>query len=700
MSEPGPETPTDPSSSQPNKMPGHDHQHMRVHHGPMPGMIPVPSGPQEYDTIDGRFVDDETYNRYPSDKSEREIFAYLLHPRDSYDEAGTYWADLPMGERTKFIWNQETSEVKRELKATWSLFKRDPLGPVAWYLRNAVLPGAGLLLEGYVLFSIGNIKSLFANVWPDCWGKHPTVCNQTWVYAVNYLEICGIICGQILVGLIGDGIGRRWGLIQDASIMFIGLVMLTAMWGVTLNGWVICYAWSLFFYSVGVGGEYPMTATSGMERSNFNKISSSQDRLHRGRKVIMAFLMQGWGQLLNQVILIILLIVFHHGTGHPDASNNYVYSKTSVQWTFRVSFAIPAIGTLWLTYFRAYKMPAVSSELEAQKKKSSVTGYDFQSLKMVFRFFGGRVFATCGGWFANDVFFYGNKLFQGSFIKVISGSDSKKNGVMTDWLYNLINIGCSMAGYYLASFTIDTKFYGRNMMQQVGFALCFILFVTPAFKYEHYTSKEHIHEFQAMYFLSSFFNQFGPNAVTFLVAAEVFPTNVRASAHGFSAAWGKLGALLASILFNYITDQTKFYVVPWFGLAGMIITLVFLPDVTGLDLRELDRWWLCVREGRPEEYHGVAVNPRHLSLWERWTGVGKHYNPELDYKQRVDSMRSDWEAQQRAKLSESDNSDNYDIENDFNPEVHDYFVRTSPMMVAEDKEKADDELQLPQAGKE
>jgi hypothetical protein len=48
-------------------------------------------------------------------------------------------------------------------------------------------------------------------------------------------------------------IGRRWGLIQDATIMFVGLLMLTAAWGVTQNGWVICYAWSLFFYSVGVG---------------------------------------------------------------------------------------------------------------------------------------------------------------------------------------------------------------------------------------------------------------------------------------------------------------------------------------------------------------------------------------------------------------------------------------------------------------
>jgi len=35
--------------------------------------------------------------------------------------------------------------------------------------------------------------------------------------------------------------------------MFVGLLMLTAAWGVTQNGWVICYVWALFFYGIGVG---------------------------------------------------------------------------------------------------------------------------------------------------------------------------------------------------------------------------------------------------------------------------------------------------------------------------------------------------------------------------------------------------------------------------------------------------------------
>lgn len=35
--------------------------------------------------------------------------------------------------------------------------------------------------------------------------------------------------------------------------MTLGLLMISAAWGLTLNGWVICYAWSLFVYGVGVG---------------------------------------------------------------------------------------------------------------------------------------------------------------------------------------------------------------------------------------------------------------------------------------------------------------------------------------------------------------------------------------------------------------------------------------------------------------
>lgn len=433
--------------------------------------------------------------------NEKAIFDCLLKPSDSYNEDGLYWADLSIAERVKFVGKCDSKEAARELGNIGQMFKTDALEPVRHYFRNFVMPGAGLGLEGYVLFSIGNLKPLFQQGFPDCW-KSEIICSPAWIAAVEYLGICGIMAGQILVGVLGDWIGRRWGLIQDASIMFIGLLMLTAAWGLSLNGWVICYAWAFFIYGVGLGGEFPMTATTGMENAvESGKIPSKNDRLHRGRNVTGAFLMQGWGQLFNQGILALLLLIFHHGSGDPP------YSELAVQWTYRVSFALPAIGTLWLVYFRTYKMRNASTQLAIAKKRSGVTGYDTKSLKLIFHCFGGRLVATAGGWFFNDAVFFGNKLFQSEFISVLK-PDSKS--IMPGWEYNLINVSVSLCGYYLANLLIDSKLYGRKWMQAIGFLMDFILFVIPGFNFERYRSLAHIKQFQAMYFLSSFFTQFAP----------------------------------------------------------------------------------------------------------------------------------------------------------------------------------------------
>ncbi|KAI1844388.1 hypothetical protein JX265_010181 [Neoarthrinium moseri] len=648
-------------------------------HDPPIGEIPVPHGPEtgneheHYPTVP------------PATDYEKEIFKHITQPDDSYTSEGVYWADLPFWKRWSFVSAVDRAESKTEMSNIWAMVKNDPLSPLGWYWRNAILPGAGLGLEGYVLFSIGNLEPLFKSVWPECWG-HATVCSKNWVASVTYLEVIGIMVGQVGVGIIGDWVGRRWGLIQDALIMFIGLVLLTGSWGLTLQGWIICYGWSLFIYGLGVGGEYPITATSSMENAvSAGKLSTRDDRLHRGRKVTMAFLMQGWGQFVNQVILIVLMFIFNRGYGNPP------YSETATQWVFRLQFAIPCIGTLWLVYYRTWKMKAAGKKLDQAKKKANVTGYDVKSMKMTFKNFGGRIVATAGGWFCNDVFFYGNKLFQGQFINLVSNNPSS---VMTTWTWNLVNVVVSLAGYYAASMLIDNKMYGRKMMQQVGFLMCFIMFVIPAFNYKYYTSDAGVHSFMAMYFLSSFFNQFGPNSVTFLVAGEVFPTQIRASAHGFSACIGKAGALLASVLYNYIDNQTKFYVVPWFGLAGMLMTWLWLPDTTGLDLKEQERRWQYILEGRDDEYHGIAVHPAHLSMWERWLGVGKSYHPDFDLKAKIRDIKADWQDKQAAK-EDPEQADILDDDEDLTEEIHSYFRGVAPSnggILSSKKEKGSHEV--------
>lgn len=86
--------------------------------------------------------------RQDMSKNEASVFHALLHPDDMYDADGTYWADMPLGKRAKFVSHVDAVEAKAEASYFWNMFKKDPLAPVGHYFRTCVIPGAGLGLEG------------------------------------------------------------------------------------------------------------------------------------------------------------------------------------------------------------------------------------------------------------------------------------------------------------------------------------------------------------------------------------------------------------------------------------------------------------------------------------------------------------------------------------------------------------------------
>lgn len=144
--------------------------------------------------------DSDDYPVRDASADERRIFSHVTRPDDSYTPDGVYWADLPWSKRVSFVSKVDREAAAKELSTIGSMVKKDPLSPISWYFRHAVIPGAGLGLEGYVLFSIGNLEPLFKQVWPECWGTHQ-VCSQNWVASVTYLEIVGIMVGQLFVGV-------------------------------------------------------------------------------------------------------------------------------------------------------------------------------------------------------------------------------------------------------------------------------------------------------------------------------------------------------------------------------------------------------------------------------------------------------------------------------------------------------------------
>jgi hypothetical protein len=95
-------------------------------------------------TLEGQFAG------HAMSENEESVFRSILKPDDIYDEQGRYWADLPLGQRVSFVSKVDAAETRRELNTIGRMIKKDPLSPLGAYTRNMIIPGAGLLLEGYV----------------------------------------------------------------------------------------------------------------------------------------------------------------------------------------------------------------------------------------------------------------------------------------------------------------------------------------------------------------------------------------------------------------------------------------------------------------------------------------------------------------------------------------------------------------------
>jgi hypothetical protein len=52
----------------------------------------------------------------------------------------------------------------------------------------------------------------------------------------------------------------------------------------------------------------------------------------------------------------------------------------------------------------------------------------------------------------------------------------------------------------------------------------------------------------------------------------------------------QVGAIIADVVFGYVSQRTSFYLSAAFGIVGAAVTWLFLPDTTGMSLDELDRW--------------------------------------------------------------------------------------------------------------
>eukprot|EP00980_Cylindrotheca_fusiformis_P015148 scaffold4183_cov137-Cylindrotheca_fusiformis.AAC.11 len=506
------------------------------------------------------------------------------------------------------------------------------------WLYQSAWPGMGLFGESYILFSIGTLKPIWEVLFPDCFSYEE--CPASLIHSLTYSVVVGIIVGMLVVGYLANSIGRRRGSILTAFLMSIGSLGLFLVSCFLNDSPLIlyqCMTALLFVFGLGVGGEYPMSASSASEKAMQNLLlrkemenngnvqhidhSDTMDQASRGRQIQLVFTMQGMGIWFQTMILMLLLLA--KGQTGEDVNE---YDLQSLLKIWRISYLIGASILLFVLVSRYLYLN--ESKVWADDKKNrerevadrNETGYydsatvpssDHSPTRMLLEMYGMRLFGASMAWGLWDVAFYGNKLFQSSFLLAIAGENVS---LLEFTLAAALNSTAALLGYFGAAILLDHPKLGRLRLQVVGFLITGLLFLICALAFGHLQSGWLV----TIYLFTSFFGQLGPNATTFLVPAEIFPTEMRTLCHGICAAAGKIGALTAAVLFNFLKrDVDLFYICGYASFLACAITAITIPDTTGMDLLETDHKWRLASHGRLAEYDGAANHPNYVSMYER-----------------------------------------------------------------------------------
>jgi nitrate/nitrite transporter NarK len=91
--------------------------------------------------------------------------------------------------------------------------------------------------------------------------------------------------------------------------------------------------------------------------------------------------------------------------------------------------------------------------------------------------------------------------------------------------------------------------------------------------------------------LFNFMTNAGPNAMTYLVAGEVFPTAVRGRGAGLAASIAKLGAVCTAFVFPLLLKEVGtrpiLYALVGTSLLGAAVTWLFRIETAGISLETL-----------------------------------------------------------------------------------------------------------------
>ena len=459
------------------------------------------------------------------------------------------------------------SETRRILSAL------DSARVQRFHLRTIVIAGMGFFTDAYDLFVISLVIPIL--------GALPSggALGKPEIALLGSTALMGAAVGQVLFGWLGDRLGRKKVYAITLSVMSVasvGSALSIPLGGLSTVSVLILWR---FFLGVGVGGDYPLSATIMSEYSNVQS---------RGRLVASVFAMQGFGLLA--------------GAG---ASLAVVYAVPTLDIAWRLILGLGALPAVLTIYFRT-RMPetprfdiargrvgaaarTVGTLTGAPVSSSTTTGRIGVPFRQLLRSYGLLLFGTAAAWFLVDIAFYSTNIFNPLILSKIGfASTTGIEQVRRLAIGNvLIALFASVPGYWAAVAMIDRV--GRRPLQYIGFGVMAAAFLILSLAWNSFVGILPL--FLALYGLTFFFANFGPNTTTFVYPSELFPTAFRTTGHGIAAASGKIGAVLAVFVFATFYEV---YGIPWFfgilavvSFLGFVVTIALLPETSRRSLEDV-----------------------------------------------------------------------------------------------------------------
>jgi MFS transporter, PHS family, inorganic phosphate transporter len=497
----------------------------------------------------------------------------------------------------------------------------------SWFhVKVCCVAGVGFFTDAYDIFAINIASTMLGYVY-----GHNQKLNANQELGIKVATPVGTLVGQLLFGWLADLVGRKRMYGIELIIMIIACFAQALTGGghaVTVIGVLVVWR---FIMGVGIGGDYPLSAVISSEFSS---------TAIRGRLMTAVFAAQGFGNFAASLVAFIVVAAYK-----PLLLKDPPSQLNHVDYMWRLLIGLGCVPGVVALYFRLTipETPRFTMDIERNINQASkdienvlATGSSEVDPDAVIqrahapkasradfaRYFSQWsnfkiLFGCAYSWFALDIAFYGLGLNSGIILQAIGFGTPPTKGALGAYqnlknicVGNLIlSVAGLIPGYWVAFLFVDS--WGRKPIQLMGFIILTVLFVIMGFGYDKLTANASSKKaFVFLYCLANFFQNFGPNTTTFIIPGEVFPTRYRSTAHGISAASGKLGAVVAQVGFARLKDiggTNKFVkhileLFAFFMLTGIFSTII-LPETKGKSLEELSN------EDQEGFVKGVAGRP-------------------------------------------------------------------------------------------